>query len=209
MKKLLRNFRTLTTGKIKAFAIDRTGVAMTEFAMMLPVLMILSAGSFEVARYALINQKMDRIVATLSDLVARSDGTSMTETEISNIIDSARYMARPFDFSNDSMIVLTSVQGRTSAAPYILSQRVSGAVTGGKSAIGETINGDATLPPAFIDVGSGETLPETETLVVAELIYSYKPYLVGALGLFDETVLYRDAYFRPRFTARITFPSAP
>lgn len=194
---------------LRSFIRNNRGVAMVEFAMMLPILMMITAGSFEVARYALIMQKLDRIVGTLSDLVARSGNEAMSEVEIANIMDSALYMARPFDISGEAMLIVTSVEGRASQAPQILSQRVSGSVSGKDSALGTALNGDATLPAAFPDMGSGETLNDGETLIVAELYYNYSPYLTGPLGFFGDSVFYRDAYFRPRFTDRITFPTTP
>ncbi len=194
---------------LRSFIRNNRGVAMVEFAMMLPILMVITAGSFEVARYALIMQKLDRIVATLSDLVARSGSEVMSEVEISNIMDSALFMARPFDISGDSMLIITSVEGRAARAPQILSQRIEGDVSGKDSSLGTVINGDATLPAAFPDAGSGEPLDDGETLIVAELYYNYSPYLTGALGFFGNSVFYRDAYFRPRFTDTITFPAAP
>jgi len=206
---LLKSILNRTSDGMFKFIRNHRGIAMVEFALVLPILTVLAAGSFEVARYALILQKLDRIVSTLSDLVARSGDETMTETEISNIMDSALYMAQPFDISGDSMMILTSVEGRAGQPPEILSQRSSGTVPGGQSAIGNTLGGDAILPPSFLDAGSGETLSDGETLIVAELIYSYSPYLTGGLGFFSDITFYRDAYFRPRFTDRITFPASP
>lgn len=208
MNFLLKKLGNRTLDGVCAFIRNRRGVAMAEFAMLLPLLMLLAGGSFEIGRYALIMQKLDRISATLSDLIARSETEAITETEISNIIDSALYLAEPFDFSGNTMVILTSVQGRLSEAPEILSQRVSGSIPGGHSAVGDTVGGDATLPAAFPDAGDGQTLADGETLIVAEVIYNYSPFLLGSLGVLKNHVIYRDAYFRPRFTDTITFPSS-
>ncbi|MBO0333656.1 pilus assembly protein [Sneathiella sp. CAU 1612] len=209
MKRLFKSTGNRILGHIGGFIRNHRGVAMAEFALMLPVLMLLTAGSFEVARYALMTQKLDRIAATLSDLIARSNIENITETEISNIIDSALFMAQPFDISGNNMIILTSVQGRAGQAPEILSQRISGSVTSASSIIGDTIGGDATLPAAFPDAGSGETLADGETLIIAEVYYDYDPYLTGDIGFFGDMLLRAHAYFRPRFTDTITFPAAP
>ncbi len=195
--------------RVGGFIRNHRGVAMAEFALMLPVLMLLTAGSFEVARYALMTQKLDRIAATLSDLIARSNVENITETEISNIIDSALYMAQPFDIAGENMIILTSVQGRAGEAPEILSQRISGSIPSTSSVIGSTIGGDATLPAAFPDAGSGETLADGETLIIAEVYYNFSPYLVGDIGFFGDMKIRANAFFRPRFTDTITFPAAP
>lgn len=209
MKKMLIGIYDRLEIWVFSFARNHRGVAMVEFAMILPLLMLLAGGSFEVARYALMTQKLDRIAATLSDLIARSDVEDITEAEISNIVDSALYMAQPFDISSGSMVVLTSVQGRTGQAPEILSQRVDGSISGVSSPIGSTVGGDATLPAAFPDAGSGETLADGETLIIAEVYYDYSPYLTGSMGFFGDMLLRARAYFRPRFTDTITFPASP
>jgi len=206
MKNLIKTSIDKLNNGYCTFIRNHRGVALVEFAMVLPVLMLLTAGSFEVARYALIMQKLDRIVATLSDLVARSGDEVLTATEVSNILDSALFMAQPFDFSANSVLILTSVQGRALQPPEILSQRKHGSITGVTSAVGSTIGGNAILPTAFADAGSGETLSDGETLIIAEAIYEYSPYLTGNLGHFNDMQIYRDAYFRPRFTDTITFP---
>ncbi|MFC4273197.1 hypothetical protein GQF03_08405 [Sneathiella chungangensis] len=209
MKRLLQTTGNRMLRRVGGFIRNHRGVAMAEFALMLPVLMLLTAGSFEVARYALMTQKLDRIAATLSDLIARSNVENITETEISNIIDSALYMAQPFDIAGENMIILTSVQGRAGEAPEILSQRISGSIPSTSSVIGSTIGGDATLPAAFPDAGSGETLADGETLIIAEVYYNFSPYLVGDIGFFGDMKIRANAFFRPRFTDTITFPAAP
>jgi Flp pilus assembly pilin Flp len=52
-----------TISFFRKFKKDQDGVALVEFAMLLPLLMLLAAGSFEVGRYALLTQKTDRIAA--------------------------------------------------------------------------------------------------------------------------------------------------
>ncbi len=207
MKQLMKSARYCRPSFLNRFARDRQGIAMAEFALFLPVLALLAAGSFEVARYALMTQKLDRIAATLSDLIARSGSEAISETEITNIIDSAIYMAQPFDISGENLIILTSVQGRSGESPEILSQRVAGALDGVSSKIGDTVGGDATLPSVFPDAGSGETLKDGETLIVAEVYYNFRPFLLGDLGFFGDMKIRSQAFFRPRFTDTITFPS--
>ncbi|WP_293948314.1 TadE/TadG family type IV pilus assembly protein [Sneathiella sp.] len=207
MKHLIKSVKRPKMSLLGRFRRNRQGVAMAEFALFLPVLVLLAAGSFEVARYALMTQKLDRIAATLSDLIARSGTENISETEISNIIDSAIFMAQPFDIAGENMIILTSVQGRAGEAPEILSQRVAGSVDGASSRIGDTVGGDATLPSVFPDAGSGETLSDGETLIVAEVYYNFRPYLLGDIGFFGDMMISSRAFFRPRFTDMITFPS--
>ncbi len=188
-------------GFFKNFSSEQHGVVLVEFAMLLPFLMLLTAGSFEVGRYALLTQKTDRIAATVGDLVAREE--ALTATEIDNLFSATDFLARPFDFADDGMVVITSVIGRDGQEPLIIGQRSRGAITGQASKVG-VLNGDALLPDVFTDDG-GQTLEDGETVIVAEVFYDYEPYMAGSLGFFEDMVFYRTAFFRPRLSETITF----
>ncbi len=185
----------------RKFKKDQDGVALVEFAMLLPLLMLLAAGSFEVGRYALLTQKRDRIAATVGDLVARAE--ALTAAEIDNLFNATDFLARPFDFAGDGMVVISSVIGRNGQPPLIIGQRVRGAITGQASHVG-ALNGNALLPESFT-AASGQTLEDGETVIVAEVFYDYSPYMTGDIGLFNNMIFYRNAFFRPRLSETITF----
>ncbi len=189
------------------FLKDKSAVAILEFAMLLPVLLLLTVGSFEVGRYALLTQKIDRISATIADLVARAE--ALTADEVDNLLDATDYLAQPFEFNNSGMVVVTSIVGRDGQEPIIIGQRSRGAIAGEASKIGSD-GGEATLPGVFTD-GTGQTLADGEGVIVTEVFYSYVPYFAGAGGNFTgasflgESVMYRQAFFRPRLSEQTTF----
>jgi len=188
------------------FLKDHSAVAIVEFAMILPFLMLLTVGSFEVGRYALLMQKLDRITATLADLVARAE--ALSSDEIDNLFNATNHLAAPFDFDTDGMVVITSIVGREGDEPLIIGQKIKGSLDSYVSQIGE-LDGEATLPAVFTDE-DGQTLADEEALIVTEVFYSFTPYISGGVAGLDSSILsgsliYRDAFFRPRLSERTTF----
>ena len=189
------------------FRKDKSGLAMLEFALLLPMLLVLTLGSFEVGRYALLTQKIDRISATIADLVARAE--ALSATEVDNLLDATDYLAQPFEFSTSGMVIVSSIVGRDGQEPIIIGQRSRGTITGQSSKIGSD-GGEATLPAAFTDA-DGQTLEEGEGVIVTEVFYNYVPYFAGAGGDFvsasflGASIMYRQAFFRPRLSEQTTF----
>ncbi|MBO6826777.1 MAG: pilus assembly protein [Sneathiella sp.] len=198
IQKAGRNFRRLMK--------DSSAVAMVEFAMILPMLTVLTLGSFEVARYALLTQKLDRVSATMADLTARAE--ALTASEVDNLFDSTDHLAQPFDFNTDGMVVISSIVGRLNQPPLIIGQRSQGNISGVNSVIGSN-GGDATLPEAFKNQETGQVLEDGDGLIVAEVFYDYAPYLSLGGNLLDdilgEMIIYRRAFFRPRLSEQTTF----
>ena len=58
---------------LKRFFIDTKAVAMIEFALILPTLLVLYMGSLEVSQVVTVDRKMSAVAGALGDLVARSD----------------------------------------------------------------------------------------------------------------------------------------
>jgi len=207
MKRILRAGKFKKRGLFNRLVKDNSAVAMLEFALLLPMLMMMTLGSFEVGRYALLTQKLDRISATMADLVARAE--ALSADEVDNLFNSTDFLAQPFDFSTSGMVVVTSVVGRAGQEPLIIGQRARGTITGVSSKIGSN-GGAALLPTVFTDVG-GQTLADGEGVIVSEVFFSYSPYFTGAGGKFlgvqilKDMVIYRQAFFRPRLSEQTTF----
>ncbi|WP_169569740.1 TadE/TadG family type IV pilus assembly protein [Sneathiella limimaris] len=208
MKKLIQKIGATQVGSFaKGFIANCSGVAMTEFAMLLPLIFLIAVGSFEVSRYALMTQKMDRISATVADLVARDE--ALTAAEMDNLLDSIEHLASPFEFDGLGMVVVTSVVGRDGKDPLIIGQKSKGSLADKSSLIGSN-GGTAKLPAVFTDQ-DGQTLENDEGLIVTEVFYKFSPFFAGAGGSYiaDDFLsgidIYRQSFFRPRFSERTTF----
>lgn len=161
---------------------------MVEFAFAMPVLIALVMGGFEFARFALLNQKMERATGFVADLVSRAD--ALEAGDFTDYFAAAGQIGLPYDLFNDGNMIVTSVTGESSGPEVLWQQVGAGAVTE-PSRIGAPGEA-ATLPNGFqVDEGEG--------LIVTEVYFDFEPLVLPAL--MPARRLYFQAIYRPRTTA--------
>jgi len=166
---------------------DSAGVMFIEAGATLGVIVVMTLAGTEIARYALLHQKLERIAASVSDLTAQAE--TISEGDITNIFAAARFVAEPFEIGNNGVVFITAISA-SNGQPAVINWQRSGA--GGMvqtSHIGVT--GSAPTLPTGMFVADGETV------IVAEVMYNYSPWLYPQL--IGNTRLYHVAYFRPRY----------
>jgi Flp pilus assembly protein TadG len=182
---------------LRRLSSDRRGGLIAEFAAAMPVLVLMLLGGVEVSRFALLNQKMDRLATAMGDLVAQAE--TLTVAELDQLFLAATHVASPFDVQTSGNIIITSASippGQAAGSPAIITwQRAKGALTA-SSEIG-AVGAAATLP-------NGLTAPN-QTVITSEVFYEFTPLLVGALV--PPQRLYHRAFFRPRVGALTTLGS--
>lgn len=178
MNKILRTLFT--------FGRDVRGAVLPELAMALPMLILITLGGIEVARYALLHQKLDRVAASVGDLVAQAQ--TLTVADVNNLFDAVDHVAKPFELAADGLVVVSSVSKDTSTPPAMNWQQTGGGTLIASSQIG-TPGGAVTLPAGFV-------MPDGDTVIIAEVFYDYTPWIVG--GVTGPAQLYHRAIFRPR-----------
>lgn len=186
---MLINFRRFLHCHWRCFAAERRGSVMVEFAFLMPILTGIFLSGVEVARYALLQQKLSRTAVSLSDLIAQTDST-ISLTQVANLYQAADYVMRPFDLNGTGVVILSSV-AQTGGVATVSWQCMG---TGGISAtsILGTAGGNATLPPNF-------TMNDGESAIFAEVVYDYSPFV--APNLIGNLTIRHNAIFRPRFGA--------
>lgn len=164
------------------------GAIMVEFAAIMPVLVILLLAGVEVARFALLNQKLDRLANSMGDLV--SQGETITTSQLNDIFSAAPFVAWPFDVTTSGVVVITSV-GMVGSTPTVNWQRRGVGTITATSRIGGA-SGTATLPTGF-------TLGASDTAIIAEVFYNFTPMFTGSLVAASQ--LYHESFYRPRLGA--------
>lgn len=167
---------------------NERGAIMIEFAAIMPVLVVLLLAGVEVGRFALLNQKLDRLANSMGDLV--SQGETITTSELNDIFSAAPLITWPFDVKANGVVVITSV-GMVGATPTINWQRRGVGTITATSRIGGT-SGTATLPAGF-------TLGASDTAIIAEVFYNFTPMFTGSLV--SSSQLYHESFYRPRLGA--------
>ena len=170
---------------------DRTGGALIELAAVAPVLVLLTMGGVEVARLALLHQKLDRVAASLGDLVSQADGISAAQVD--QLFAAVAPVAWPFTLGADGVVIVTSL-GEAGGAVQVNWQRQGGGTLAENSAFGAA-GATATLPDGLV-MRSGDTL------IAAEVWFDFRPVLFAAVA--PPARLYHRALFRPRLGALTT-----
>ena len=163
---------------------DQRGVIALEFALVLPVLILLCFGTVEVGRFVLLQMKLDQLAAAVADLGTRE--RTLSTATIDDIFAAGAHIVQPFDLAADGRVTLSGVGRAAGDEPRVLWQRRSGGTLDVPSETG-TVGGLATLPDEIV-------LAVGQTVVVAEVSFSYR----GMFGLLPERITTKRAYFRPR-----------
>lgn len=162
------------------------GNVVVEFALALPVLLAMLLASAELGRFVLLNQKIDRVAITMSDLVARAE--TISDADLDDIFTAAAHVAAPFDLGGRGRVVISSVVNEDGEGATIAWQRAGGGSFSAASAVGA--EGEAAdLPDTF-------TVRDGETAIVSEVFFDFEPFLSEAIVA--PRVVYRRAHHRPR-----------
>ena len=165
---------------------DVRGIAASEFALILPILVLFSAGTIEYSRLILLTQKLQSGSFILADLTARDK--TLSTTQLDNIFLALDNIIQPFPFDVDGKAIVTSIgYDATAKKPVVNWQRTGAGSLSATSEVGEA--GKTATLPSDLTIASGETI------ISAEVYYQFEP-LFG-LGIAPRTIR-KVAYYKPR-----------
>jgi Flp pilus assembly protein TadG len=179
-----------------ALAYDGRGVAAIEFAMLVPIMLVLFFGTVEFSSGVAVNRKVTLMARTFSDLV--SQNFSVTSTQLSGYFAADSAIMTPYD-STPTQAVIAELY----VDPATLTAKVQwsfGYPTG------------VVTPPA---VGTIVTLPSNGALAVSgtyliysKITYQFKPAAdYGGLMSMAGVNLNDVAFTRPRQSACVIYPT--
>jgi Flp pilus assembly protein TadG len=157
---------------------DQCGVSAVEFAMLLPLMLLLYVGGNEISQGIAINRKVILTSRTVADLA--SQATSISSADMANILSASAAVMAPYDVTNLKVTVSEiDIDGK------------------GKATIAWSCTLSGTTHPA----GSSVILPESlkvpnTSLVWGEAAYAYTP-IIG-FGTQQSFNLPDHIYMRPR-----------
>ena len=169
---------------------NRSGVAMTEFALGAPFLLTAGLWGAEEANYALVNMKVSQLTEHIADNASRVGDTStlqnrkIYENDINEVIVGAQIQAGKVGLYDNGRVIISSVEvDEASGNQYIHWQRCRGAknVASGYGNAGDDL-GSAGIGPAGEEVNA----QPDDAVIFVEVNYTYQP-LVSAkfLGSLD------------------------
>lgn len=174
---------------------DERGVSAVEFALILPVMMVLYLGGVEVSKGISVNRKVTLAARTLSDLVAQV--AKVTAADISNVLSAGEAVSWPFNDGNLKLRV-SNVEVDALGVAKIKWSR----------ARNWTPRADNDVLTGVDDVPAGVKVPGKVTyLIWSEVEYFYKPAVGGGVyAIIGENgiKLWDEIYMRPRLSETVT-----
>ena len=166
---------------------DDRGVAVVEFALILPVLVLLYAVGFEVCQAATVNRKLTDTTAEIANLT--SQYTKVSKSDIASVMNASSETMTPF--SNGDLALVVSqismdVNGKASVT-------WSEAYLNGVPFKGNPLTTPPKAPPSFVTPSS--------SYIVVQSTYAYTPIIAGSF--MAPMTLSNQSFMLPRDAASI------
>jgi Flp pilus assembly protein TadG len=165
---------------VRLLASQSGGLAAIEFAIILPLMLLLYLGSFEIAQAVSLKRQVALTASTVANIVTQYATISKTG-EMPDILDASSVVLTPYPVSNAIVVVSCITVDGNGKATVTWSQALP---SGDARSTGQPV----TLPP-------GLDVPNT-SVVLGETTYAYSPLMdfmhIGTLNL------YSSVYMSPR-----------
>lgn len=163
---------------LSALARDTRGVSAVEFALILPVMIVMYTGAVEFSDALTVDRRVSAVASAASDLVAQTE--TISSSEVDDVFEAARSIMLPYSADSISIVLTSVVADEDNDTSVDWSCASNGAPHSEDSSF--------TLP-------TGLTQPFS-SIIVAEVSYPYQPpigqHVIGGINM-TETF-----YLRPR-----------
>ena len=171
---------------------NRKGVASIEFAMVVPVMVMMFMGIVEFSQAITVDRRVNQVASSAADLIARTDAT--TTTELNSIMNVVEVLMRPYSETPMKVTVSNVIASTSNAANTVVCWAYNH-----QGGVASYNAGDAyTLPTGVVESG--------ESVLVVEVTYAYTPlifkyFITGTIDFDDKF------YLKPRLSSSIEFDS--
>lgn len=159
---------------------DRSGVAMTEFALIMPFFLTIGLWGIELAHYSYQTMRVGQLAAHIADNASRIGDYStlqnrrIFESDINDLLIGASLQAGPqMDLFNRGRVVISSLQVNPANRQYIHWQRCMGTktVTSSYGVEGQVLSGGMGPP------GNQVSAFPNDAVMFVEVQYDYPPLI--------------------------------
>ncbi len=165
---------------------DDSGIAAVEFAMILPMLVMMLFGIIDIANYFAVDRKVSQISQMVSDLTSRY--TAVQESDITNFFTIAGAMVTPFDKTQlKSTIHQVYLDPNSKTAKVVWSR--------GSSPLSK--NTVYAVPAGLVGKDASGNWLANQYLIVGDVNYKYVPTIGWVLNKAGVTAS-ETAYTKPR-----------
>jgi len=169
---------------LRALLRNRSGVAMTEFALGAPLVLMAGLWGTETANYALTSMKVGQIAVQIADNASRVGDLStlqnrrVFESDINDVLYGAQLQAGGLNLYASGRVIISSLQVRPAGGggtgqQYIHWQRCRGALRVNSSYGVE----DQNLPNGMGPTGEEVIAQDGDAVIFVEVRYTYQPLI--------------------------------
>jgi len=177
-------------------ASDTRGLAAVEFALIVPLMLVMFFGTIEISSGVAVDRKVSMVAQTMSDLTSRY--TSVTDTDMTNFQAIGDAMMTPYSATPlKATITQIYIDPSTGVARAQWSKGDS------PRGLGSTVS----VPAALIGKDSSNKILSNQYLIFSEVSYLYVPavgYVMGKAGV----TLSDQTYTRPRQSTCVFYGTA-
>jgi len=179
---------------------DRNGLAATEFAMIVPMMLVMFFGTIEFSSAVAIDRKITIMARTVADLT--SQGASVNDTDLTNFFAASLAIMTPYDKTPTNATV-----SELYVDPASGDVRVQWSKGSAPRSVGSVVT--AIVPASLIsrDPNTNAILPN-QYLIFSEVNYLYVP-TIGYVMVKTGVTMSDVAYTRPRQSVCVFYPSVP
>lgn len=160
------------------------GSAAIEFALVLPLLILIFTGFTELSRLILLHQKMDKTVGSVSNIISQYQ--NLTSVQLRNIMDATEYLMDPFLLEENGTLVVSSV--RKEDGELVQSWEETKGLDEFDSAYAEGKD-HVSLPEGF-------TLSDGDSVLITEVHYKYSGLLFR--NIVPPVTISKSSFAKPR-----------
>lgn len=180
---------------------DRRGMAATEFAVIVPIMLVMFFGTVEFSSGVAVDRKVTLMARTLSDLTSRS--ISVGDSDMTNFFTASIAILQPYS-ATPTKATLSEIYVDSNNIAKIKWSKAATIASGATQATLATSSHNAgdivTVPPAL--------LVKQTYLIFSEVSYLYTPtvgYVMGKAGVTLSDV----SYTRPRQVVCVIYNNVP
>jgi Flp pilus assembly protein TadG len=185
-----------------AMRADCRGIAATEFAVIVPIMLVMFFGTLEFSSGVAVDRKVTLVARTLSDLTSQTMN-SVTDTEVQNFFAASASILSPYSVTPTQPTISEIYVSATNIAKIQWSKSATIAMVAG--APQATLTNSARNRGDVVTIPAALRVPDTY-LIFSEVDYRYVPtigYVMAPTG-----VPLRDvSYTRPRQSKCVDYPA--
>lgn len=208
---------------MKGFFACERGAAFIEFAVCLPLIVLLFLGGVEVSRYLFIVKKLQGAVNAETNIITSTNptATTLTQADMDSIVNATfQEMMKPYDVTQNGIMVITDIYADPHAAgnkkdvPIVQWRYCGGGLsfnsktnkfTGSYSKFG-AVGAKADLSSLIVTSAGGAAQPFTlssgDEILLAEVTYNFAPLIENPItgGFIKKKPIYFVSLSVPRFS---------